>query len=45
MDVPDLKFLRSRAGRQAIIDTHVEGISEPLSSYTRHPQTFKAPKE
>ena len=28
----DLEFLQSRAGKQAIIDTHVEGITEYLSS-------------
>ena len=33
MDNPqDLEFLWSRAGKQAIIDTHVEGITEYLSS-------------
>ena len=33
MDNPqDLEFLQSRAGKQAIIDTHVEGITEYLSS-------------
>ena len=28
----DLEYLQSRAGKQAIIDTHVEGITEYLSS-------------
>ena len=28
----DLEFLQSRAGKQAVIDTHVEGIIEYLSS-------------
>ena len=28
MDGLDLEFLQSRAGKQAIIDTHVEGIIE-----------------
>jgi N-acetylmuramoyl-L-alanine amidase len=33
MDNPqDLEFLQSRAGKQAIIDTHVEAITEYLSS-------------
>ena len=33
MDNPqDLDYLQSRAGKQAIIDTHVEGITEYLSS-------------
>ena len=33
MDNPqDLEFLQSRAGKQAIVDTHVEGITEYLSS-------------
>ena len=33
MDNPqDLEYLQSRAGKQAIIDTHVEGITEYLSS-------------
>ena len=32
MDNPqDLEFLQSRAGKQAIVDTHVEGITEYLS--------------
>ena len=32
MDNPtDLQFLQSRSGKQAIIDTHVEGITEYLS--------------
>ena len=32
MDNPqDLEYLQSRAGKQAIIDTHVEGITEYLS--------------
>ena len=33
MDNPqDLEFLQSRAGKQAIVDTHVEAITEYLSS-------------
>ena len=33
MDNPtDLQYLQSRAGKQAIVDTHVEGITEYLSS-------------
>ena len=33
MDNPqDLDYLQSRAGKQAIVDTHVEGITEYLSS-------------
>ena len=33
MDNPqDLEYLQSRAGKQAIIDSHVEGITEYLSS-------------
>ena len=28
----DLEYLQSRAGKQAIVDTHVEGITEYLSS-------------
>ena len=33
MDNPqDLDYIQSRAGKQAIIDTHVEGITEYLSS-------------
>ena len=28
----DLEFLQSRTGKQAIVDTHVEGITESLSS-------------
>ena len=33
MDNPtDLEYLQSRAGKQAIIDTHVEAITEYLSS-------------
>ena len=28
----DLEFLQSRAGKQAVIDTHVEGITEYLES-------------
>ena len=27
----DLKYLKSRAGKQAVVDTHVEGIVEYLS--------------
>ena len=32
MDGLDLEFLQSRAGKQAIVDTHVEGIIDYLSS-------------
>ena len=33
MDNPqDLEYLQSRTGKQAIIDTHVEAITEYLSS-------------
>ena len=33
MDNPqDLEFLQTRSGKQAIVDTHVEGITEYLSS-------------
>ena len=33
MDNPnDLQYIQSRAGKQAIIDTHVEGITEYISS-------------
>ena len=33
MDNPqDLEFLQRRAGKQAIVDTHVESITEYLSS-------------
>ena len=33
MDNPqDLDYLQTRSGKQAIIDTHVEGITEYLSS-------------
>ncbi len=28
----DLEFLQSRAGKQAVIDTHVEGITEYLET-------------
>lgn len=28
----DLEFLQSRAGKQAVVDTHVEGIVEYLSA-------------
>ena len=28
MDGLDLEFLQSKAGKQAIVDTHVEGITE-----------------
>ena len=32
MDNPDdLAFLQSRAGKQAVVDTHVEGITEYLA--------------
>ena len=40
MDNPaDLQYLQSRAGKQAIIDTHVEGITEYLQS--NRPPTSK----
>ena len=32
MDGLDLKFLQSKAGKQAIVDTHVEGIIEYIES-------------
>ena len=33
MDNPtDLQYLQTRSGKQAIVDTHVEGITEYLSS-------------
>ena len=33
MDNPqDLDYLQTRSGKQAIVDTHVEGITEYLSS-------------
>ena len=35
MDGLDLEFLQSKAGKQAIVDTHVEGIINYLSSSAR----------
>ena len=35
MDVLDLEFLQSKAGKQAIVDTHVEGIIEYIGHYSR----------
>ena len=32
MDGLDLEYLQNRAGKQAIIDTHVEGIIEYIES-------------
>ena len=32
MDGLDLEFLQSKAGKQAIVDTHVEGIIEYIES-------------
>ena len=33
MDNPtDLQYIQSRTGEQAIVDTHVEGITEYISS-------------
>ena len=29
--ISDLEYLQSRAGKQAVVDTHVEGIVEWLS--------------
>ena len=38
MDGFDLEFLQSQAGKQAIIDTHIEGIIEYLEiSKEKHP--------
>ena len=31
-NLSDLEYLQSRAGKQAIVDTHVEAITEYLSS-------------
>ena len=30
----DLEYLQSRAGKQAVVDTHVEGIVEWMESIT-----------
>ena len=32
MDGLDMEFLQSRAGKQALVDTHVEGIIEYLEN-------------
>ena len=34
MDGLDLEFLQSKAGKQAIVDTHVEGIIEYIESFS-----------
>ena len=34
MDGLDLEFLQSKTGKQAIVDTHVEGIIEYIESFS-----------
>ena len=34
MDGLDLEFLQSKAGKQAVVDTHVEGIIEYIESFS-----------